>query len=542
MSVEAEYEKDLAGIDHSGPHLITEEQKLLNRQVFAACRDVMPFDDIHKLSDADLIYRFLIARKWSVEEAVKNIREYVVWRKENRLNEVLWEPLPEEALQLQCKFQGFDKFGHPVFYDTPEPKVISSLLQKLPREICLRAHFAVMEQGRRWQKIYKTDRVSCVYDLSHLTIAIVTNPRAVGFLKELTKIDQHYYPENMRTMLLCNGGWTFNGLYKVIRPLLDPRVQKKIQFVNNPDQVAAWIDLDQVPVTHIGGKRAVDEGLLVENFNLSAPGSPPMIPGSPSTGGAKRLTALQLGSLPVVGVVVGSNENDDDWVNDDIEFKSLPSEDGEDDELSPNTSQGPPSPSRKPDLVVPPPTILSAALPTGAKSFDLVLKNIGNQDLTRVEAYQNDELLCYSTGQSVVQAGTEALHAELIAEAGHPIHDYLIIVDNQKIPHFICKKRNLHNEIQIFQPTAKGKISMRKNMQAKVEGDRVHTMTCRLREGAHDQRDWQITLHKDPTKTIQAMKVGDTIRFQNTLLPEGSFNPYLLFALAAGLTDLWFFS
>ncbi len=134
------YNEDLANIKHSGPHEVGDEQKALNRQVFNQCRDIMPIDDIHKISDADLIYRFLIARKWNVADVVKNLHEYVEFRQKENLNNVLWEDFPEEVLQLRCKFQGFDKFGHPVFYDCPEPKLIGVLLQKLPREVLLHAH------------------------------------------------------------------------------------------------------------------------------------------------------------------------------------------------------------------------------------------------------------------------------------------------------------------------------------------------------------------------------------------------------------------
>ena len=204
--------KDLAEITVSGPHEIGPEQREFNKQVYEECQDIIPFDDIHKKSDCDLIYKFGIARKWDVDLTVKNLHEYIEFREEHSLNEILWSELPEEALAVRCRWQGFDKFNNPVFYDKPDPKLIGILLTKLPREVLLRVHFMVMEQGRRWCLSHGGDRVTCVMDLQMCGSAVLTNAKAIGFLKEISKLDQHHYPENMRTMCILNGGWTFSGI------------------------------------------------------------------------------------------------------------------------------------------------------------------------------------------------------------------------------------------------------------------------------------------------------------------------------------------
>lgn len=238
-----QYEVDLAKQSRSGPHQIGEEQKAINREVVALIEDIMPIPDIHKLSDCDLIYRFLIAKKWDPKATAEAMRAYVTWRKDNKIDEILWETFPEEAKALSCVYMGFDREGHPVYFDKPDPKVLGKILLDFPKELLMRVHLQSMEIGRRLQKLYEVDRVTCIIDFNEMSMSMVTNPSAMRFMKELAHEDQTMYPENMRFMLICNGGWTFSAAYKVIKPYLDPRVQMKINFMGAKD--ALYSDLDK---------------------------------------------------------------------------------------------------------------------------------------------------------------------------------------------------------------------------------------------------------------------------------------------------------
>lgn len=289
-TVAEEYEKDLAAQKHSGPHIMDEEKKGLNRAVFNKISDILPIPDIHKKSDCDLIYRFLIAKKWNPDDTVKSLREYVAFRKENRLNEILWEDVaPEIREVLACDYSGFDREGHPLFCDRPDPKSLGALLQKFTREELMRVHLRMMEIGRRLCKEYNTDRVSCILDLSQLNMSIVTNPAAVGFIKAMAHLDQTMYPENVRRMFICNGGWTFSSLYKLIKPLLDPRVQQKINFIAGGSKLTAdlevFVKLEGVPVA-LGGR---SKGEPLTNWT--------------------QLRALPVGAPPQVGQAVVSEED-----------------------------------------------------------------------------------------------------------------------------------------------------------------------------------------------------------------------------------------
>jgi hypothetical protein len=252
-----EYERDLARIEKSGPWSITGEQREMNRAVFSSLLDIVPFDDIHKVNDCDLIYRFLVAKRWNVELATKSLREYLTWRAENSLNMILWEKFPAELDAIQPRYKGVNKMGQPVFYNRPDPKVLGTLLNTFPREKILRHHLQFIEEGRRICKSLAVDRVASVMDLSQMTMSIVTNPSAMGMMKEMSTLVQTQFPENMQTMFICNGGWSFTALWGVLKAFLDSRVQDKVQVVSGSGEklgaeLSKFIDLDQIPASYGG--------------------------------------------------------------------------------------------------------------------------------------------------------------------------------------------------------------------------------------------------------------------------------------------------
>ena len=273
-SFEAEYEAQLAAQTSSGPHHIDDERRDKNRQVFAMIRGILPFPDIHKKNDCDLIFRFLIAKKWDAQEAANALAEYVEFREKHRLNEILWEEFPPETKSIGSIFSGFDNEGHPIFLKKPDPVVLGQLLGKFPRDQLMRVHFKMMEQSRRLCLLYDTDRVSCLLDMALLSMSVLTNPGALGFLKEMTHLDQTYYPENMRYMLICNGGWTFSSLYKLIKPWLDPRVQQKINFMASGSGMVTDLNKFVEPkflLAEYGGSDPSQRSLITDEDVMSTP-------------------------------------------------------------------------------------------------------------------------------------------------------------------------------------------------------------------------------------------------------------------------------
>lgn len=254
-----QYELDFSAITGSGIHTFTPEHKQKNRLVMQAVEDILPLKDINKTNDCDMIYRYLIARHWDVELAAKSIREYIQWRAEERIDEVMWEPVAPRVSETVASFYGVDKEGYPLLWDAPNPKLVVEVLKSTSKEEMLRAHYKMMESARYLSRTNGVDRISYVLDLTLVTVSSVTS-ESIGILKEMSKKDQTYYPEVMRRMLICNGGWAVTAAWKVIRPLLDERVQKKIQFLKDAPSVVTlqeFIEAESIRHKYGGGGKGL---------------------------------------------------------------------------------------------------------------------------------------------------------------------------------------------------------------------------------------------------------------------------------------------
>lgn len=525
----SEYEVDLAVIDHSGPHEIDASRKQANRDCRELIADILPIDDIHKSSDCDLIYRFLIAHRWDCQKAADALRAYADWRAENKLNSVLWESFPNSVQEWRPKWRGTDIFGHPVCYDRPDPRLVGVLLKEQPRDLLLRAHFVMMEQGRRLCKAMNTDRVTMLIDMSQLGAAVFTNPSAIGFLKEMSKLDQIYYPENIRTMVICNAGMTFNLIWRIIRPLLDERVQKKIQFAANGSgmvtDIAKWISLEHVPASY-GGQAPDDSGerptCLVEVEHLP-PGSPTGVPVAEATG-------IQAADATFTSVRVAS---DDDL------HSAASSEDRGSPEVE---TQGRPQTSCDCDSKATS-SVAVAASPATKVPREVELfteKHMTTEGLCLTTCFNGLDTIAFRQG-SVIFGEPRCLTivARIAEEKGHPIHTHLVVCDEQSRVKFIVRKHSIHSQLDVFKPSSPQCLLATDDGRSFSVSDpaRIHQFDVLLQPGSSDKRDWGLFSHTRPGDML-ANRQGSCIMFRKELsLPA----PSLLFALSQAIGDLWHF-
>lgn len=230
------YERDFAAQTASGPVVFTDEQRAKNRQLCDLAADILPIDDDQKTSDCDLLYRFLIGKHWDVPTASRCLRQYVELRQAERLNGIMAEEIAEPFRVVLSPVHGVTTDGLPTLWMTPDPKRLLPVLKAFPKEDLLRVQMHVMETARFISRSMGVDRCNYVLDLGKITVGSV-NSMTLGFLRELVKMLQAYYPEIMRRMLIFNTGWVIMGAWKVLKPFIDPRVQDKIRFSNGPPNV-----------------------------------------------------------------------------------------------------------------------------------------------------------------------------------------------------------------------------------------------------------------------------------------------------------------
>eukprot|EP01006_Ploeotia_vitrea_P030107 TRINITY_DN62571_c0_g1_i1.p1 TRINITY_DN62571_c0_g1~~TRINITY_DN62571_c0_g1_i1.p1 ORF type:complete len:425 (-),score=88.94 TRINITY_DN62571_c0_g1_i1:868-2142(-) len=213
-------------------------------------------DDPFLITREDLYIRFLIARKWDLASAKDALAYYNEWRKEFKTNEILTEDFEPKLAELYpAYFHGKDREGHPVYVERPDHTNIKELIKLHPPEFYLRWHVYTMERCRQLYKHMGTDRMSVVLDIGGVGYTMLADSKALGFLKAMAQLDQQVYPEHMRWMFIINAPSTFAALWKMLKPLLDERVQHKIHILgrNYLDELSTYIPLHELP-EEFGGK------------------------------------------------------------------------------------------------------------------------------------------------------------------------------------------------------------------------------------------------------------------------------------------------
>jgi hypothetical protein len=179
-------------------------------------QQILPIPDIHKVSDCDVIYRFLIARRMNATLATQDILHYVAFREKYNLNHILWdrevesiwngldgEELLTETMRaiddektkkrssskvkpsrllLQPSWSasncGVDRWGHVVYFQRPSPKDLAPLVKRYPyvegaydhrnpdfhavtpprANLLVRLYMRSMEKGRRLSRLLNYQR------------------------------------------------------------------------------------------------------------------------------------------------------------------------------------------------------------------------------------------------------------------------------------------------------------------------------------------------------------------------------------------------
>ena len=88
-------------------------------------------------------------------------------------------------------------------------------------------------------------------DMSKVSMGFVTNIEGMKLLKNMSGRSQQYYPEHTMRILVMNGGWSFTAIWKILKPLLDKRVQEKVQVVKTIADVQKWLVVAEMSVDFV---------------------------------------------------------------------------------------------------------------------------------------------------------------------------------------------------------------------------------------------------------------------------------------------------
>ena len=216
-------------------------------------------------SDADLL-RFLIARKWDLRKAKRMFDEYQEWRREWPQSRVRPVDVPVSV-------------GHRKAFVLPRPDV-----RGFPAVVLVASRHMMYEvgKGKGSQETTYAFQVFCFdHAIAHADrlgsqkLTIVLDLEGLGWrnldlncLKNIVLLAQARYPERLGACLFYRPPNVFYGLWKAVKPLVDPRTAGKIRFAFNAEELQEELGPPaQVPVL-LGGDMPDGEMLPVESIPL----------------------------------------------------------------------------------------------------------------------------------------------------------------------------------------------------------------------------------------------------------------------------------
>jgi len=195
--------------------------------------DAGKWEDYQKRKDKFLI-RYLKAYKYDVDKSYEKFVKFLEWRKENNIDNVLWEK--ENDPKLKQVFEAWpvalhktDNCRMPVVYEKIGPADIKGIFQAFPdTDYWIRNHI-LMHEGIN--HLIFTD-FEHLLDQPYQGIIFIEDLNGLGFhhwytpaitvMKAVSEIDTQYYPHAVRKLYIINAPSVFTWMWKLVKPWLDP--------------------------------------------------------------------------------------------------------------------------------------------------------------------------------------------------------------------------------------------------------------------------------------------------------------------------------
>mmetsp|Transcript_12850 Transcript_12850/g.34604 ORF Transcript_12850/g.34604 Transcript_12850/m.34604 type:complete len:243 (+) Transcript_12850:397-1125(+) len=209
-----------------------------------------------KWLDDRCLLRYLRARDFKLEKAFAMISATLKWRKEFGVVDVMMGDLAsvkKESESGKMYVRGKDKHGRPILYMKPRLQNTKQGAEQIRHLVyTLERCVSIMDPG--------VEKLALVIDFKGFSMF---NSPSFAQQKETLTILQDHYPERLGVALCYDAPSLFWGVYKVIKPFIDPVTAEKIQFVKNPvkqgtptyETLTELVGLDQLE-TGYGGKNS----------------------------------------------------------------------------------------------------------------------------------------------------------------------------------------------------------------------------------------------------------------------------------------------
>lgn len=135
-----------------------------------------------------------------------------------------------------------------MYYERTGLNNIPLLLNLISKKQLLAIHCYMFEDNLRRAQESSERRGHIVYQTYNVVDCAgvgKSHYAAMGFLKELSHIDQEYYPECMNKLVIVNAPWIVTAMWKVIRMWLNERTRNKVTILGSDFKAVLQDDIDK---------------------------------------------------------------------------------------------------------------------------------------------------------------------------------------------------------------------------------------------------------------------------------------------------------
>ncbi|KAM0791313.1 hypothetical protein ACM66B_005785 [Microbotryomycetes sp. NB124-2] len=258
--------KDIPKDDNAKERMKAEEERRNAEAAFEEYGSIRFMDAFWRfvcMDDPDTIaLRFARARKWKTSAGVAMLASCIKWRMDSDVEKIFEKG--EEGMKDAEGFimqlssgktytQGTDYYGRPVQYIHVAKHRTYDQSPKALEDFVL-----FQMESVRALLCDEQDKVDIVFDMTGFGIRnliICTYCKDWRCILFIVKCLEAYYPESLNVMIVHNAPWVFQGIWKILAPMLDPVVRNKIQMTKNTDDLVEFIPKKHL-VKSLGGENA----------------------------------------------------------------------------------------------------------------------------------------------------------------------------------------------------------------------------------------------------------------------------------------------
>jgi hypothetical protein len=236
----------------------------------------------------NMLHRFLRARKSDVPKALTMFSNYIQWRHDAEVDDIVQNYSFPEAAKVSEMYPRFyhktDKLGRPVYFEILGKMHVEALFSVTSTERLIKGYIREYEKLLNYRfaacglKIGKHIEQGCsVLDLKGVPLSQFNQVRKV--VQQVSSVAQDYYPETLGKMFIINAPFLFKGIWQIVKPMLDENTVSKISVLgsNYESELFEVIDKSNVPV-EFGGTCSCQGGCSKSDIgpwnDQSVPGYP----------------------------------------------------------------------------------------------------------------------------------------------------------------------------------------------------------------------------------------------------------------------------